>query len=149
MSSTPPTVLLGDDHPMNTALLRSLLVPTFDVVADVADGRALIAQAERLSPDVIVTDIGMPELDGIEAARCILAKNQHARIVFVTVHNELEVVQKGLATGALGYVLKLAAGDELVPAIFAALRGERHVAGIPGMDRHGTLSSFDEGASCK
>ena len=124
------TVLLADDHPMNTALLRSLLVTAFDVVGDVADGRALIAEAERLSPDVIVTDIGMPGIDGIGAARCILARNPGARIVFVTVHNDPEVVRQGLATGALGYVVKLVAGDELVPAIHAALRGERHVTGV-------------------
>ena len=130
MATTRPTVLLADDHPMNTALLRSLLVTAFDVVGDVADGRALIAEAERLSPDVIVTDIGMPGVDGIEAARCILARNPRARIVFVTVHNDPEVVRQSLATGALGYVVKLVAGDELVPAIHAALRGERHVTGV-------------------
>jgi DNA-binding NarL/FixJ family response regulator len=138
MATTRARVLLAEDHPMNTALLRSLLLTAFDVVADVADGRALVAEAERLSPDVIVTDIGMPGLNGIEAARCILAKNPNVRIVFVTVHNDPEVVRQGLATGALGYVLKLVAGDELVPAIFAALRGERHVTGIAGMNQNGT-----------
>lgn len=121
------TVLLADDHPMNTALLRSLLAPAFDVIGDVADGRALVAAAARLSPDVIVSDIGMPGVDGIEAARRILARNPDARIVFVTVHSEPEVVRRSLAIGALGYVVKLVAGDELVPAVHAALRGERHV----------------------
>jgi DNA-binding NarL/FixJ family response regulator len=138
MATTRARVLLADDHPMNTALLRSLLVTEFDVVADVADGQALIAEAERLSPDVIVTDIGMPGVDGIEAARCILAKNPKVLIVFVTVHSEPEVVRRGLAAGASGYVLKLAAGDELLPAIFAALRGERHVTGIAGFNQNGT-----------
>ena len=132
MTTTQPRVLLADDHAMNTALLRQLLRPTFDVVADVADGAALIAAAERLSPDVIVTDIGMPGVDGIEAARRILARTPDVRIVFVTVDNDPDVARKGLATGAFGYVVKLVAGDELVPAIFAALRGERHVAGISG-----------------
>jgi DNA-binding NarL/FixJ family response regulator len=126
-------VLLADDHPMSTELLRQLLRPTFDVVADVSDGPALVAEAERLSPDVIVTDIGMPGMNGIEAARCILARNPGARIVFVTVYSDPEVARQGLATGALGYVVKLVAGDELVPAILAALRGERHVAGVAGM----------------
>ena len=143
MNTTRARVLLADDHPMNTALLRSLLLRAFDVVGDVADGHALIAAAERLSPDVIVTDIGMPGVDGIAAARCILAKNPNARIVFVTVHSDPEVVRQGLATGALGYVLKLVAGDELIPAIFAALRGERHVTGIAGMNCNGTNSSGD------
>jgi DNA-binding NarL/FixJ family response regulator len=134
------TVLLADDHPRNTALLRSLLRADFDVVGDVADGRSLIAEAERLSPDVIVTDIGMPEVDGMEAARRILARNHDARIVFVTVHNEPEMVRQGLATGALGYVLKLVAGDELVPAVFAALRGERHVTGNASTSQNGNGS---------
>ena len=128
--TTRATVLLADDHPMTTALLRSLLCATFDVIGDVADGHALIAEAERLSPDVIVTDISMPGVDGIEAARCILARDPRARVVFVTVYEDPEMVSRSLATGALGYVLKLSAGDELVPAIHAALRGERHVSRI-------------------
>jgi DNA-binding NarL/FixJ family response regulator len=133
MTTRRAKVLLADDHPMNTELLRQLLRPTFEVIADVADGSALIAEAARLSPDVIVTDIGMPGVDGIEAARCILARNPDVRIVFVTVDSDPDVARKGLATGALGYVVKLVAGDELVPAILAALRGERHVAGVAGM----------------
>ena len=92
------------------------------------DGRALVSAAERLSPDVIVSDISMPGLDGIAAAAAILRKNPAARIVFVTVHGDPILVERGLATGALGYVLKVAAGDDLIPAVRAALRGERHVS---------------------
>jgi len=132
-----PTVLLADDHPQNAALLRCLLEDAFDVVGDVTDGEALVAEVERLHPDVIVSDIGMPRLDGIEAVRCILAKNPCARVVFVTVTSDAAVVERGLAAGALGYVLKIVAGDELVPAVHAALRGERHVTAIAGIDpRH-------------
>ena len=94
------------------------------------DGRALVSAAEQLSPDVIVTDISMPGLDGIAAATAILRRNPAARIVFVTVHGDPSLVERGLATGALGYVLKLAAGDELVPAVHAALRGERQVSRV-------------------
>jgi DNA-binding NarL/FixJ family response regulator len=141
--NTRATVLLAEDHPRNTALLRSLLRADFDVIADVADGPSLIAEAERLMPDVIVTDIGIPGMDGIEAARRILARNHDARIVFVTVHNEPEMVRQGLAAGALGYVSKLVAGDELVPAVFAALRGERHVTGNAQMNQNGTHNSID------
>ena len=94
------------------------------------DGRALVSAAERLSPDVIVSDISMPGLDGIAAATVILRRNPAARIIFVTVHGDPCLVERGLATGALGYVLKLAAGDELVPAVHAALRGERHVSRV-------------------
>jgi DNA-binding NarL/FixJ family response regulator len=79
-----------------------------------------------------VTDIAMPGLNGIAAAARILASNPAARIVFVTVHNNPVLVQKGLATGALGYVSKLTAGEDLVPAIRAALRGERHLSPTVG-----------------
>ena len=121
-------VLLADDHPEILDYLRALLEPEFEVVATVGDGNALIAAAETLAPDVIVTDIAMPGLNGIAAAAQIIGTNPAARIVFVTVYNDPELVQRGLATGALGYVLKLRAGDDLVPAIHAVLRGERHLS---------------------
>jgi CheY-like chemotaxis protein len=120
-------VLLADDHPAVAKELYALLQSEFDVIAIVADGDALITAAEALAPDCIVTDIAMPGLDGITAASEILRRNPAARIVFVTVHDEAEMVKRGLAIGVLGYVLKLAAGEELVSAINAALRGTRHV----------------------
>jgi DNA-binding NarL/FixJ family response regulator len=118
---------LADDHPAILNDLCALLVPEFEVIATVEDGYALLAAAEALAPDVIVTDIAMPGLDGIAAASEILRKNPAARIVFVTVHDDVELVKKGLAIGVLGYVLKLTAGEDLVPAIHAALRGMRHL----------------------
>src|SRR5262245_43190934 len=120
-------VILADDHAQILEDLRALLEPEFEVIGTVGDGNALVALAESLAADVIVTDIAMPGLDGIAAAGVILRRNPAARIVFVTVHNHGELVQKGLATGALGYVLKPQAGDDLVPAIRAALRGEHHL----------------------
>jgi DNA-binding NarL/FixJ family response regulator len=123
-------VLLADDHPEVAEDLRAVLEPEFDVIATVRDGNRLIAAAETLTPDVIVTDISMPVLDGMAAAGEILQRNPCMRIVFVTVHNEAEMVQKAFATGVLGYVLKLTAGDELVPATHAALRGERYVSAL-------------------
>jgi DNA-binding NarL/FixJ family response regulator len=131
---TRPRVLLADDHPAVVKDLCALLEPEFDVVATVGDGHALVAAAQALAPDVIVTDITMPGLDGIEAAREILQKNPAARIVFVTVHDEPELVKKGTAIGVLGYVLKPTAGEDLVPAIHAARRGEHHVS--PTLGRH-------------
>ena len=123
-----PRVLLADDHRAVVKDLCAVLEREFDVVATVEDGAALVATFDALAPDVVVTDIGMPGLDGIAAAGEILRKNPAARIVFVTVHDEAEMVEKGLAMGVLGYVLKLTAGEDLVPAIHAALRGERHVS---------------------
>ena len=78
-------VLLAEDHPASAELLRALLQAEFDVVASVGDGRALLTAAAALAPDVIVTDIGMPCVNGLEAAREILRRNPDARVVFVTV----------------------------------------------------------------
>jgi DNA-binding NarL/FixJ family response regulator len=123
-----PRLLLADDHTETRNLLRCLLEPEFDVVEDVTDGQALVVAAKRLSPDVIVTDISMPGVDGITATAAILRTDPTARIVLVTVHADRSLVDRGLSTGALGYVMKLRAGDDLVPAVHAALRGERYAS---------------------
>ena len=125
-----PTVLLADDHAATAEQLRTLLAPHFEVVEIVEDGRALVAAEARLSPDAIVADISMPTLDGIEACALIRRRNPDARIVLVTVHSEPVLVERALAVGALGYVLKDAAGDELVAAVQAALGGQRFVSGV-------------------
>ena len=131
-----PRLLLADDHLATAELVTALLEPEFDVIAHVRDGRTLISAAERLSPDVIVSDISMPGLDGITAAAVILRKNPGLPIVFMTVHGDPHMVERGLAVGARGYVLKVVAGDDLVPAVRAALRGERHVSrGLNYSDR--------------
>jgi DNA-binding NarL/FixJ family response regulator len=123
-----PRVLLADDHVATALQLRNLLQPHFDVVGMVEDGPALVSAAARLSPDVIVTDVSMPGMDGIDAAVLIRRVDSHARIVFVTVHTDAILVERGLAAGALGYILKDAAGDELVPAVQAALDGHRYIS---------------------
>jgi DNA-binding NarL/FixJ family response regulator len=120
-------VLLAEDHAAVAKHLRRILEQEFDVVGVVEDGQGPRRRGGELSPDVIITDIGMPGLDGVAAATRILQRNGAARIVFVTDYNDPFLVQLSLVTGALGYVLKLTAGDELVPAVHAALRGERHV----------------------
>ena len=124
----PPRLLLADDHAGTRNLLRLLLESEFNVVADVADGQALVTAARRLSPDVIVTDIAMPGMDGITAAAAIRCMNPSARIVLITVYSDTSLLERGLSSGAMGYVLKGRAGDELVPAVRAALRGERYTS---------------------
>jgi DNA-binding NarL/FixJ family response regulator len=122
-----PRVVLADDHVETGGLLRELLEPEFDVVAYVQDGHALVGAVELLRPDAIVSDISMPGIDGIAAAKVILRANPDARIIFVTVHGDAAYQERALSTGSLGYVLKLTAGDELVPAVRSALHGEPHV----------------------
>jgi DNA-binding NarL/FixJ family response regulator len=123
-----PRLLLADDHPDAAELLRGLLQPEFDVIAQVQDGYTLISAVERLSPDVIVSDISMPGLDGITAAAEIVRRHPAARIVFVSVACDPLLMERGFEVGALGYVIKRAASDELLPAVRSALRGERHVS---------------------
>ncbi len=114
-----------------------MLRAEFEVIAWVQDGNALVDAEARLSPDVIVTDIAMPGEGGIEAVARIRCNNPNARIVLVTVHSELMLVEAGLAAGALGYILKDTAGDELLPAVRAALGGRQYVSReIDGFDRH-------------
>jgi DNA-binding NarL/FixJ family response regulator len=121
-------VLIAEDHPRVAKELRRLLEREFEVIAVVEDGRALLGQAELIRPDVVVTDIVMPALDGIVATEKLLARHPGTRVVLVTVHDDPELAERGYAAGALAYVLKRAAARDLVPAVRAALRGERYVA---------------------
>ena len=130
-------VLLADDHAATMQLWRTLLEPEFEVVGTVADGQALIDAADRLAPDVIVTDIVMPGMSGIVAAGAILRRHPAARIVFATIHADRTMLRSGLAAGAFGYVLKIRAGEDLVPAIRAALRGELHISQFPQLGETG------------
>jgi DNA-binding NarL/FixJ family response regulator len=123
-------LVLADDHKETAALLRGLLEPEFDVIAQVEDGLSLVSAAARLSPDVIVSDVTMPGLDGISAAAAILRQNPAARIVLVTVHGDPMLAERGFEAGALGYVLKGTAAEELIPAVRSALRGERHASPV-------------------
>jgi DNA-binding NarL/FixJ family response regulator len=133
-------VLLADDHPAVAEQLRGVLETDFEVVGTVGDGEALLTAAATLRPDVIVADIAMPVLDGLAAARQILRRDPDARIVFVTVHDDPALVRQAFALGALGYVLKVRAGEELLPAVRAALRGERHGAAGAGGGVEDSLS---------
>ncbi len=135
-STQRPRLLIADHHSDTSRLLRGLLESKYDVIADVRDGYALVRAVESLSPDLIVSDISMPGLDGIAAAAAILRRHPAARIVFVTVNDDVCLMERGLAAGAMGYVLKVSAGDELLPAVCAALRGERFVSESLRCPRH-------------
>jgi DNA-binding NarL/FixJ family response regulator len=127
-----PRVVLADDHPAVAHQLHDLLEPEFEVVATVGDGNALVVAAAAHRPNVIVTDLAMPGLDGIAATRLIRADDPNTRIVVVTVHQDARLVACGLAAGALGFVAKVDAGDDLVRAVRAAIRGERFVSARAG-----------------
>jgi CheY-like chemotaxis protein len=123
-----PRLLLAEDDLDTGNLLRTLLQPEFEVIAHVRDGETLVTAAAQLAPDVIVSDIMMPGLDGIMATTAILQSTPAMPIILVTGYGDPAVAEKGLAAGALGCVWKVAAGDELIPAVHGALHGERHVS---------------------
>jgi len=120
-------VLLADDHRMMAEGLRRLLDPEFELVGLVEDGRALVEAAARLKPDVIVADIGMPRLNGLDAIPLLKKDNPNARIVVITMHRETAYARRALAAGASGFVMKSSAPGELIAAIHAALAGRTFV----------------------
>ncbi len=125
----PTRILLADDHAVVIEGLRRILDrPEFEVVGTVADGQALVREADRLRPDVIVTDITMPLLNGIDAARQILARGGAPKIIFLTMHPEVAYASAAIASGACAYVVKSAAGQELVDAIQHALSGRVYMS---------------------
>ena len=116
-------ILVADDHPIVAEGLRSLLEPNFELVAIVESGRELIAAAKKLKPDVIVVDISMPVLNGIDAISQIRSEGIQAKIIFLTMHLEANYARRAFAAGASGYVLKHSACSELLFAIREALMG--------------------------
>jgi DNA-binding NarL/FixJ family response regulator len=119
-----PRVLLADDHRLVAEGLKSLLSAEFELVGVVEDGRALIEAARKLRPDVIVADITMPHLNGIDALVQLKREDERVRVVFLTMHPEVAYARRAVEAGALGYVLKHSAPAELIAAIRAALDGK-------------------------
>lgn len=114
-------VVLAEDHGAMAAVLRGLLAEVYDVVAVVADGEALVASVTRAVPDVVVCDIGLPRLSGLDAAQRLLADTPSTCIVIVTITLDTSCVTRALALGVRAYVAKPDAGEELLPAVRAAL----------------------------
>ena len=124
-------VLLADDHPRILSRLTDLLEPEFKVIAVVGDGQSLIEMAESLQPDLIITDISMPILSGIEAARKIIQSTPQAKIIFLTVHTDPDYVREALELGAVGYVVKSRLVSDLQLAIGEVLEGRTYVSSSP------------------
>jgi DNA-binding NarL/FixJ family response regulator len=121
-------VLLADDHRIVAEGLRRLLEAEFDLVGVVEDGRALLAAARELKPDVIISDISMPELNGVEALEELKIVNPEVRLVFLTMHQNTAYARRALDAGAMGYVLKHSATEELIMAVRAASMGRTFVS---------------------
>lgn len=120
---TRPRVLLADDHTIVTEGLKSILEPEFELVGTVEDGRAMLLAAEELQPDVIIADITMPSLNGLDAVRQLKRKNGKAKVVFLTMHSDADLATEAFRAGASGYLLKQSAGEELITAIHTVLKG--------------------------
>ena len=116
-------ILLADDHAMVCAGLQKLLEPEYEVIGSVADGRALLKAAVELKPDLVLIDVGMPLLNGLDAGRELKKLLPKVKMVFLTMNPDTEVASEALAIGASGYLLKNSQGEELLRAVRNALRG--------------------------
>ncbi len=125
-------ILLADDHRMLLDALVTLLAKEFEVVGVVRDGGALIEMAERLRPDIIVLDISMPEVDGMDAARILQKEGNRAKILYLSMYADLPLVEEAFRTGASGYMLKEGGVEELVKAIQCVARGGTYVTPLLG-----------------
>ncbi len=128
MSDRRPRVLLADDHPMMLAGLRKLLEPEHEVVGTATDGQALLAAAEHLRPDLVVTDVEMPGLDGIEATRRLRRTAPSARVLILSIHAEPSFVRAAFAAGAWGYLTKTSAPEEIERAVREVLADRFYVS---------------------
>src|SRR5262245_10188138 len=139
---TRPRILIADDHQILAEGLRGLLDSEFEVVGVVADGRELVAAGKKHNPDVIVADITMPSLNGIEAAGQLRDVGVEAKVVFLTMHRDVAYARRALEAGAVGFVLKHSAAAELVTAVREALRGQTYVTPMIAGE---LLQSYREG----
>jgi len=136
-------ILLADDHKIFLNGLRSLLEPGFEIVGMVEDGRTLVSSVQKLRPDVIVVDISMPLLNGIEAVRQIKKLNPQVKVVFLTMHADVTYAIRAFEGGASGFVLKHSASSELLTAISEAIKGRTYVTPMIAGE---LMQSFMEGA---
>lgn len=123
-----PRILIADDHNLLLEGYRLMLEPEFELVGSVEDGQALLMAAQRLKPDIVLLDISMPLLNGIDAAHQLSKLLPSARLVFVTMHADTDYVTEAFRAGASGYLLKRAAASELLTAIREVLKGHHYVS---------------------
>jgi DNA-binding NarL/FixJ family response regulator len=127
-------VLLADDHAVVVQGFEALLKDTFELVGVVHDGRSLVDAAESLRPDVIVTDLSMPLLNGLDAVRQIRERQPNARIIILTMHRDTQLAVDAFRAGASGYMLKISPGEELITAIQEVAQGRAYVTTLLSKD---------------
>jgi DNA-binding NarL/FixJ family response regulator len=143
-----PRVILADDHTLLVEAFEKLLAPECDIVAKVADGRALVAAVQQHHPDVVVLDVAMPLLNGLDAARQIKQLDRSVRLVFVTMNEDPDLAAEAFRAGGAAYLLKRSAGSELLTAIREAMKHRSYVTPLVTEGMLGALmhSTPDAGA---
>ncbi len=120
-------ILLADDHTMISAGFQKLLEPHYEVVGSVADGRALLKAAAELHPDVVLLDVGMPLLNGLDAARALKKTMPHVKLIFLTMNPDSDIAAEAFRVGASAYLLKNSQASELLQAVHDVVRGVSYV----------------------
>jgi DNA-binding NarL/FixJ family response regulator len=120
-------ILLADDHTLVAEAVKRLLEPEFQVVGVVADGRSLVREALTLKPDVVVVDLNMPMLNGIDASKQLKTSSPSMKIIVLTMNEDAEIASETMRTWASGYLLKKSAGSELVKAVQEVVRGGKYI----------------------
>jgi DNA-binding NarL/FixJ family response regulator len=126
--SSKARLLIADDHKLLAEACKSILEPEFEVVGIVTDGRSMVSAAATLKPDVIILDISMPQLNGLDAAEQIKHKQPYIKLVFLTMNLSAEVAAEAFRRGASGFVLKQSAAEELVVAIRKVMQGASYLS---------------------
>jgi DNA-binding NarL/FixJ family response regulator len=139
-----PRVLLADDHALLLGAFEKLLATECDVVGQVSDGRALVAAAEELKPDVVILDISMPLLNGLEAGRQIKQRVRGVKLVFLTMNEDADLAAEAFRIGASGYLLKRSAASELLTAIREVTQGRSYVTPLITEGLVGSLQNSDD-----
>jgi DNA-binding NarL/FixJ family response regulator len=121
-------LVLADDHPDVREEIQQLLTPQFDILGAVGEGAALLTAVADLHPDAVVSDVQMPHMDGIEAGIQLVNTGLCRAVVLLSMYPDAHMVETALQAGIGAYVLKMDAGEELVPAVYAVLRGERYLS---------------------
>ncbi len=141
-----PRVVLADDHALLLGAFEKLLAADCDIVGQVSDGRALVAAVDELKPDIVILDISMPLLNGLEAARQIRQKTRSVKFVFVTMNEDAELAAEAFRSGASAYLLKRSAASELLTAIRQVMDGRSYVTPLITEGLVGELLHGDEGS---